>query len=127
MGTGIGIVAAKNAGLHVKIVDSNQDMLINSRKFMELFLEKAIKKQRMTSEERYNLLAKFSYSSNLEDLNDADFVVEVFIRYLTLKAVVEDFSVKKTLFETLDKVINQNCILASNTSSISLTKIAATT
>lgn len=64
------------------------------------------------------MLSRFSYFTKLEDLNDADFVVE---------AVTEKFEVKKNIFTTLDQITKPDTILASNTSSISLTKIAATT
>ncbi|EAR99788.1 3-hydroxyacyl-CoA dehydrogenase (macronuclear) [Tetrahymena thermophila SB210] len=118
MGTGIAIVANKIGGLNVKIVDSTEKALSGSRKFTESWCDKEIAKNRMTSEEKHQMLSRFSYFTKLEDLNDADFVVE---------AVTEKFEVKKNIFTTLDQITKPDTILASNTSSISLTKIAATT
>jgi len=118
MGTGIAIVANRVAGLKVKIIDTTEDRLASSRKFVENWCEKEIGKQRMTSDERYQMLERYSYFTKIEELNDADFVVE---------AVTEDFDVKKRIFTHLDKATPQHAILASNTSSISITKIAAIT
>lgn len=118
MGTGIAIVANRVAGLNVKIVDTTEKALSGSRKFTEGWCDKEIAKNRMTSEEKHQILSRFSYFTKLEELNDSDFVVE---------AVTEKFEVKKHIFSTLDQVTQPHAILASNTSSISLTKIAATT
>lgn len=77
MGTGIAIVANRIAGLEVKIIDSTEASLSKSRSFTESFLDKEIAKQRMTNQEKYDILHKFSYSLKLEDLTESDFVVEV--------------------------------------------------
>lgn len=77
MGTGIAIVANKSAGLNVKIVDTTEKALSSSRKFTESWCDKEIAKNRLTSDEKYALLSRFSYSIKLEDLHETDFVVEV--------------------------------------------------
>jgi len=118
MGTGIAIVMNRNAGTKVKIVDKNEKQLSDSRKFTESLFDKEIQKQKMTNDEKYKILDRFTYSLNIEDFNEANFVVE---------AVTEDFNVKANLFSLLDKSTSADCILASNTSSISITKIAGTT
>lgn len=89
MGTGIAIVANKVAGLKVKLVDAYDESLSKSRKFTEQWLEKEISKNRLTSEERYSVLERFSYFTNIDELNDVDFVVE---------AISEDFDLKKKIF-----------------------------
>ena len=71
----------------------------------------------MTADEKVGLLTKMSFTTKLEDFHSTDFIVE---------AIVENFEVKKNLFQTLDKITPKETILASNTSSISLTKIAGT-
>jgi 3-hydroxybutyryl-CoA dehydrogenase len=72
----------------------------------------------MTSEERFKMLEKFSYFLKLEELYDTDLVVE---------AVVENFDVKAKIFKSLNLITKPHVILASNTSSISITKLAAVT
>lgn len=69
MGTGIAVVASRVAGLNVKVVDMNQDLLSKSRKFTENLLEKEIQKGRLSSEDRYKVLERMSYSTKLEDLD----------------------------------------------------------
>ncbi|KRX11076.1 6-phosphogluconate dehydrogenase, C-terminal-like [Pseudocohnilembus persalinus] len=118
MGTGIAIVAANVAGLNVKVVDASEDQLSKSRKFTESWIEKAISKGKIQKEEKYNLLDKFTYSLKTEDFDQSQMVIE---------AATENFDIKKKIFQSLDKCTQPSTILASNTSSISLTKIAAIT
>lgn len=63
MGTGIAIVANRVAGLKVKIVDMSEEQLSNSRKFTESWLDKEIKKERLTNDEKYQILDRFTYST----------------------------------------------------------------
>jgi 3-hydroxybutyryl-CoA dehydrogenase len=117
MGSGIALVANQVAGLNVKVVDANEKSLANARKSYEGLLEGQVTKKKLTSEVRDQVLSRFSYTTKLDDLNDADFVVE---------AVNEDFELKRKIFQSLDKITPKTSILASNTSSISITKIART-
>ncbi|EGR34604.1 hypothetical protein IMG5_006030 [Ichthyophthirius multifiliis] len=118
MGTGIAIVGNRVSQLQVKIIDNNLASLQKSRKFTEDWCDKEIGKKRLTSEQKFDILSRFSYSTQLEELHETDFVIE---------AVSEDFLIKQKIFSTLDKILPKNTIIASNTSSISLTKIASTT
>jgi len=118
MGTGIAVVASRVARLDVKVVDLNEDLLSRSRKFTENLLEKEIQKGRLSSEDRYKVLERMSYSTKLEDLDKSDFVVE---------AINESTELKKQIFIELDEVVPKSGILASNTSSISITKIGGFT
>lgn len=77
MGTGIAIVANRVAGLNVKIIDTTEKALSGSRKTTESWCDKEIGKNRMTNDEKNQILSRFSYFIKLEELNDADFVVEV--------------------------------------------------
>ena len=70
----------------------------------------------MTEDQKAEILSRIKTTTNLEDLKDCFLVVE---------AATENFEIKKQLFEKLDEVTNADCILASNTSSISITKIGA--
>lgn len=118
MGTGISIIANRVAGKVVWVIDPNEEQLTKSRKFKDAWCEKEREKGRMTPDDKYKFLERFVYSRSLEDLDAVDFVVE---------AVVEDFDVKKKIFQTLDSVTKPEIVLSSNTSSISLTKIASVT
>lgn len=80
-------------------------------------MDKEISKGRLTEEEKYQVIYRFSYSTKLEDLDSSDFVVE---------AIVENFDVKKNVFKKIHEVVPKDTIIASNTSSISITKIAGT-
>uniref|UniRef100_A0A7S3ND24 3-hydroxybutyryl-CoA dehydrogenase n=1 Tax=Euplotes harpa TaxID=151035 RepID=A0A7S3ND24_9SPIT len=71
----------------------------------------------MTQDEKYKILGRFTYSTKLDDLHQSDFVVE---------AIVENFDVKKKVFQQMEQITSADAILASNTSSISITKIAGT-
>jgi 3-hydroxybutyryl-CoA dehydrogenase len=82
---------------------------------LESWCDKEIKKGKITAENKLQILDRMSYSVKVDAAHDADFVVE---------AIVENFDVKKSTFQALAKVAQPHTILASNTSSISITKIA---
>ena len=117
MGTGIAIVGGWTAGLEVKILDMNEERLAASRNFIEKWCDKEISKERMTGDDKYSLLNRMSFALKFSEMNEADIVVE---------AVTEDFNLKKVIFSELAEKVKQEAILASNTSSISITKIAGT-
>ena len=118
MGTGIGIVLSKNAHKHVKIVDASEEQLSKSRKFTENLLDKEISKQRLTSDDKYKILERMSFSIKVEDFNNTDFLCE---------AVSENFDLKASIFKKIDPILPKHAIIGSNTSSISITKLAAVT
>ncbi|KAJ9067969.1 hypothetical protein DSO57_1033541 [Entomophthora muscae] len=119
MGIGIALVAARVAGIpSVQIVDSNPTALDNGHRFLNSLLEKDISKGKISREEADLVLSRVRKAKSLEELSKVDFVVE---------AVTENLNVKRAIFETLDKVSPPHAILATNTSSISITKIAAAT
>lgn len=117
MGTGIALVANRVAGKEVTIVDNSQKQLDASKKFIEKWCDKEIKKERLTAPEKDLIFKRTKFSQSLKDLGDSDFIIE---------AVTENFDVKEKIFAELDKVAHKDAILASNTSSISVTKIAGT-
>lgn len=119
MGIGIALVAARVAGIpSVQIVDSNPTALENGHRFLHSLLEKDISKGKLSREEADLVLSRVHKAKSLDELSKADFVVE---------AVTENLNVKRTIFESLDKITPPHAILATNTSSISITKIAAAT
>lgn len=118
MGTGIAVVASRVAGLNVKVIDINESLLSKSRQFTESLLEKEIAKGRLSSEDRYKVLERISYSTKMEDLENTEFIVE---------AINESVELKEKVFRELDQILPAESILASNTSSISITKIGGFT
>ena len=115
MGTGIGIVARRMAGLDVTFVDPKESQLVHSESFIEKWCQKEIAKERMTEDEKKHLMSGISFGDNIGYMKEADFVVE---------AASEDFNIKKTIFTHLAEQTPNHAILATNTSSISITKIA---
>ncbi len=117
MGAGIAQVAAQ-AGLSVIMHDLNEDLLKRGLDGISRNLERMVQRGRFKPEERDRVMRRIRTTVRLEDLAEADFVVE---------AVVEMEEAKIELFKKLDKVCPQHVIFASNTSSISITRMAART
>jgi 3-hydroxybutyryl-CoA dehydrogenase len=117
MGNGIAQVFAQ-AGFAVRLVDVGQPMLDRARGTIEKSLGKFVEKGRLTAADRDAALARLSTATSLDHLVDADYVVE---------AVVEDVDAKRALFTSLDAIAGRDVILASNTSSISITALGAAT
>ena len=117
MGTGIGIVAARVAGIQVKFAEPSKAQQERSQKFITSWCDKEITKEKMTADEKKGVLERISFHDSISNLNDIDFAVE---------AASEDFNLKQKIFEQLAQHTPEQAILASNTSSISLTKIAGT-
>ncbi len=117
MGNGIAQTAA-NSGYQVVMCDISEDFVKKGFSNIEKSLDRFVKKETMSVEQKSEILGRIATTTNLEDLNDCFIVVE---------AATEDFEIKKQLFQKLDEITGADCILASNTSSISITKIAAVT
>jgi len=118
MGLGIALVAAQRAQVPVTLVDNSQAALDKGLNFAEKLLEKEITKERLTREAANAVRALLFPSTKLEALSDVDFVIE---------AVPEIPDLKTTIFSKIAQVAPKHAILATNTSSISITKIAAAT
>lgn len=116
MGTGIAQTAA-SSGFDVFLHDISQDLLDRSLKNMAKSLEKLIEKGKI-SEDKEKILARIKTTLHLKDFKEVDFIVE---------AVFEDYEVKKKILLELDKICGAEVILTSNTSSISITRLAAIT
>lgn len=117
MGNGIAQTAA-SSGFTVYLCDISANFLERGMANIGKSLDRFVKKETITEEQKAEYLARVTTTTNLEDLKDCFLVVE---------AATENFDVKKQLFEKLDSICNADAILSSNTSSISITKIAATT
>ena len=117
MGNGIAHVAAA-AGFSVLLVDVDEGLLRGARATIEKNLDREVVKGRRTAEEKAQALSRLAGTTHLGRLSEADLVVE---------AIVEDEKVKQSLFQQLDSVCSAGTIFASNTSSISITRLAAST
>ncbi len=117
MGSGIAEVAL-TSGFEVLMRDINQEALERGKERISRDFERQIKKGRMTSDEGEEILKHLSTTTHLEDLSVCDFAIE---------AATEQIPLKGEIFKTLDEVTRQGIILASNTSSISITLIASFT
>ncbi|MFJ9772138.1 3-hydroxybutyryl-CoA dehydrogenase [Kitasatospora sp. NPDC101157] len=118
MGSGIAEVFAR-AGLDVMVSEASGEALEFGRTRLTNSLETAVKRGKLTPEQRDEAMARLSFTVDLSDFADRDLVVE---------AVAEREDVKVKIFETLDRVIERrDAILASNTSSIPIVKLAAAT
>jgi 3-hydroxybutyryl-CoA dehydrogenase len=117
MGSGIAHVAAA-AGFSVVLVDVGDDLLEKGRANIDRNLEREVSKGKRSSEEKRAALGRLKLSTDRSHLSQADVVIE---------AVVESEAIKKELFADLDARLPAPAILASNTSSISITRLAAST
>jgi len=115
MGSGIAIVAAR-AGFRTIVYDTREDALARSRKQTEGFFAKSVERKKLTQDEVDAILANMSGTTDIAGLAPCDIVIE---------AVFEDLKVKHALGAGLDKVCPPRTIFASNTSTLSITEIAA--
>ncbi len=115
MGSGIAQVAATSS-CQVKLFDLNNEALIKSKISLEKVLDRLIEKQKIDAAEKNRIQNNISYVNTLNDLSDSDLVIE---------AIVENLEVKRKVFSELETLVSENTILASNTSSLSITSIAA--
>ncbi|NNE32870.1 MAG: 3-hydroxybutyryl-CoA dehydrogenase, partial [Winogradskyella sp.] len=115
MGSGIAQVAA-TADCTVKLYDTNQEALGKAKSALEKILLRLIEKGRINTEEKNRIQSNISYVDNLKDLSDSD---------LTIEAIVENLNIKKKVFSELETYVSDDCIIASNTSSLSIASIAA--
>lgn len=115
MGTGIAIVAAR-AGFRTIVFDVAAEMLERGRQQIEAFVGKSVERGKLTAEEATATLDRLEFTSELSELAGCDTVTE---------AVFEDLEVKQQLLAELDSVCPPSTIFASNTSTLSITEIAA--
>lgn len=117
MGNGIAQVAAR-AGYSVVLRDIKDEFLERGMKAVDKSLQRDVDKERLSQDEKKIIISRIKTTTEIDAMKDASFVVE---------AVTENLDVKLDVFRALDELTNENAILASNTSSISITKIAAAT
>ncbi|MFD2922908.1 3-hydroxybutyryl-CoA dehydrogenase [Halobacillus naozhouensis] len=117
MGAGIAQVFAQS-GLKVKLNDMNEEALKKGIAGIEKRLQRAVDKGKLTADEQANAKERLTGSTDLNDASDCDLVIE---------AVVENMDVKTKVFQSLDEITPAHAILATNTSSLPITEIAAST
>ncbi|MFN2596650.1 MAG: 3-hydroxybutyryl-CoA dehydrogenase [Pyrinomonadaceae bacterium] len=117
MGNGIAQVCAR-AGYRVVMRDVEDEFLRRGLSSIDRSLQRDVDKQRLTGEAKREIVSRVSATTEMEGLREADFVVE---------AVNENFQIKAEIFRALDALTRPEAILAWNTSSISITKLAAQT
>ncbi|MEP9385286.1 3-hydroxybutyryl-CoA dehydrogenase [Nocardioides sp. KR10-350] len=114
MGAGIAEVFARN-GFTVVGVEQNDEAVDRGRAHLQHSTDRAVKRGKLSTGDQQTLLGRISFATDPTALKDADFVVE---------AVVESLEVKKSIFATLDDIVSPETILATNTSSLSVTEIS---
>ena len=117
MGHGIALVSAQ-ADFDVVLRDVKDEFVQKGVSKIDKFLTKSIEKDRITKADKKKIMSKIKGTTKLEDMKDADVVIE---------AIFENVQVKKELFKELDKICKKDCILASNTSTIPITDLASVT
>ncbi len=117
MGNGIAQAAAQ-IGCDVIMRDIKDDFVERGLKNIDRFLSKSVEKGKMEAAQKDTILGRIKGTTDMQVLKDADFVIEV---------VLEDMALKKSVFSELDEICRPDVILASNTSSMSLTEIATAT
>jgi 3-hydroxybutyryl-CoA dehydrogenase len=117
MGNGIAQVAAR-AGFNVVMRDVTDEFLKRGLAAIDKSLQRDVDKARLAGEDKQQIIARIRTSTQLDDLRDCDLVIE---------AITESLEAKSDVFRHLDKLVRPEVILASNTSSISITRLAAVT
>jgi 3-hydroxybutyryl-CoA dehydrogenase len=117
MGNGIAQVAAR-AGYEVVLRDVKEEFLARGMNAIDRSLQRDVDKERLKEEEKRSIVGRIRTTTEVSDLSGAAFVVE---------AITESLEAKREVFRALDEVCGADAILASNTSSISITKLGAAT
>lgn len=117
MGNGIAQMAAA-MGAQVIMRDIKDEFVQRGMQSIDKFLSKGVERGKVTEEQKAEILGRITGTTEMKDLAQADFVIE---------AVIEDLDLKKSVFQELDEVCRPEVILATNTSSMSITLIAAAT
>ncbi|KAA3632881.1 MAG: 3-hydroxybutyryl-CoA dehydrogenase [Bacteroidetes bacterium] len=115
MGMGIAQVAA-TAGHQVHLYDNNPDALKNAWNRLSKVLNRLVEKERIDNKEKEAILGRINLVDSLYDIKNSKLVIE---------AIIEDLGIKKDLFDQLEDILPDDCILATNTSSLSVASIAS--
>ena len=115
MGSGIALTAATN-GIKAVVVDISDEQISRAKEYHQKQLERSVAKERITQDEAEVAIANLSYKTSTEEAADANWAVE---------AATENIDVKKSIFKQMFDVFGDDVVLATNTSSISITDLAS--
>ncbi|MBT7243589.1 MAG: 3-hydroxybutyryl-CoA dehydrogenase [Flavobacteriaceae bacterium] len=115
MGSGIAQIAA-TAGCMVSLYDTNQMALDKAKASLEKILNRLIEKGRIDNNEKNRIQNNIKYVDSLKELSDSN---------LTIEAIIENLEIKQKVFSELETYVAEDCIIASNTSSLSIASIAS--
>ena len=115
MGIGIAQIAAQNEH-QVILHDHDEIQLEKAKSGLEKVLNRLVEKERITDNERKNILTRISFSTKMGELWPCGIVIE---------AIVESIEIKHQVFQSIEEVVSENCILATNTSSLSIASIGS--
>ncbi len=115
MGIGIAQVAAQNWN-QVILIDTNQEVLNKAKAQLEKTLFKLVEKQKLTEADSFKIISLIEFTTNYDALKNTDLVIE---------AIVENLTVKHSVFSQIESIVSASCILASNTSSLSIASISS--
>lgn len=115
MGSGIAQVFAQS-GHKVVLYDTNQDALDRSKQNLAKTFEKLVAKEKYTSDQAQEIQNNIEYAADLNAFATCDLIIE---------AIIENLDIKKSVFKNVEEIVSENCILASNTSSLSIASIAS--
>ncbi len=114
MGTGIAQIASTK-GHEVCLYDSFEGSIENAKTSLEKILNRLVEKERISSEEKENIINRINFSEKLEDIKDSGLVIE---------AIIENLKIKQKIFSKIENLVSEDCIISSNTSSLSIASIA---
>ncbi|PCJ87033.1 MAG: 3-hydroxybutyryl-CoA dehydrogenase [Flavobacteriales bacterium] len=114
MGSGIAQVAA-TAGHRVVLFDTNAEMLDKAKSKLQKILARLVEKEKITENTSRDIFDRIEWATSLSDFTDCGLIIE---------AIIENLDIKQKVFKELENIVSENCVLATNTSSLSVTSIA---
>tara|TARA_B100001142_G_C14342709_1_gene658649 strand:+ start:1541 stop:2692 length:1152 start_codon:yes stop_codon:yes gene_type:complete len=115
MGAGIAQIAATK-GHNVCLYDSFDGAIDNAKNKLNKILNRLVEKERITDQQSRDILGRINFTEELDAIKESNIVIE---------AIVEDLEIKKNVFSKIENIVNDKCIIASNTSSLSIASIAS--
>ena len=115
MGVGIAQIAATN-GYEVCLFDAFDGAIENAQQQITNILNRLVEKEKITESKKIEILARINFSKDLKDIKGSGLVIE---------AIIEDLKIKQKLFSDIEKLVDEKCIIASNTSSLSIASIGS--